>query len=117
MVQLPRYRQMADQIKQAVREGVLPPDSRLPSVRVLAAQYNVSLTTALKVLRTLEDEHVAVAPRFSLPLRKAAVQRHTPPILPRWMNRRNCICRWSAKSAVSGSIWLTGGGNSIRSEN
>ncbi|MEM8350309.1 PLP-dependent aminotransferase family protein [Morganella morganii] len=61
MVQLPRYRQMADQIKQAVREGVLPPDSRLPSVRVLAAQYNVSLTTALKVLRTLEDEHVAVA--------------------------------------------------------
>ena len=63
MVQLPRYRQMADQIKQAVREGVLPPDSRLPSVRVLAAQYNVSLTTALKVLRTLEDEHVAVARR------------------------------------------------------
>lgn len=78
MVQLPRYRQMADQIKQAVREGVLPPDSRLPSVRVLAAQYNVSLTTALKVLRTLEDEHVAVArPKsgfFVAPVQPAAAE-------------------------------------------
>lgn len=56
-----RYRQIAEQIKQAIHAGTLLPDSRLPSVRTLATQYNVSLTTALKTLRTLEDEHYAVA--------------------------------------------------------
>lgn len=56
-----RYRQIADQIKQAIHTGSLSPDSRLPSVRTLAKQYGVSLTTALKTLRLLEDEHYAVA--------------------------------------------------------
>ncbi|EPC4489313.1 PLP-dependent aminotransferase family protein [Serratia liquefaciens] len=56
-----RYRQIAEQIKQAIHEGLLPPDARLPSVRTLATQYNISLTTALKTLRTLEDERYAVA--------------------------------------------------------
>lgn len=56
-----RYRQIAEQIKQAIHAGSLAPDSRLPSVRTLATQYNVSLTTALKTLRTLEDERYAVA--------------------------------------------------------
>lgn len=56
-----RYRQIAEQIKQAIRSGSLLPDSRLPSVRTLATQYSVSLTTALKTLRTLEDERFAVA--------------------------------------------------------
>lgn len=56
-----RYRQIAEQIKQAIHSGSLAPDSRLPSVRTLATQYNVSMTTALKTLRTLEDERYAVA--------------------------------------------------------
>lgn len=56
-----RYRQIAEQIKQAIDAGSLPPESRLPSVRTLATQFNVSLTTALKTLRTLEDERYAVA--------------------------------------------------------
>ncbi|MDC6116635.1 PLP-dependent aminotransferase family protein [Serratia rubidaea] len=58
---LSRYRQLTEQIKQAIDAGLLPPDTRLPSVRTLATQYNISLTTALKALRTLEDEHYAVA--------------------------------------------------------
>lgn len=56
-----RYRQVAEQIKQAIHAGSLLPDTRLPSVRTLATQYGISLTTALKALRTLEDEHYAVA--------------------------------------------------------
>ncbi len=56
-----RYRHIAEQIKQAIDAGTLPAESRLPSVRTLATQYNISLTTALKTLRTLEDEHYAVA--------------------------------------------------------
>ncbi len=56
-----RYRQIAEQIKHAIHSGSLPPNSRLPSVRTLATQYHVSVTTALKTLRTLEDERYAVA--------------------------------------------------------
>lgn len=56
-----RYRQIAGQIKQAIDDGTLLPDTRLPSVRTLAAQYRVSITTALKTLRLLEDDHYAVA--------------------------------------------------------
>lgn len=56
-----RYRQIANQMKQAIQTGSLPPNSRLPSVRMVATQYGVSLTTALKTLRTLEDEHYVVA--------------------------------------------------------
>lgn len=59
--QYSRYRQIAEQIKQAIDTGTLLAESRLPSVRTLATQYNVSLTTALKTLRTLEDERYAVA--------------------------------------------------------
>ncbi len=59
--QISRYRQIAEQIKHAIHSGSLPPESRLPSVRTLATQYRVSITTALKTLRTLEDEHYAVA--------------------------------------------------------
>ncbi|WP_437608879.1 PLP-dependent aminotransferase family protein [Erwinia sp. V71] len=56
-----RYRQIAGQIKQAIDDGTLLPDTRLPSVRTLATQYRVSMTTALKTLRSLEDDHYAVA--------------------------------------------------------
>lgn len=56
-----RYRQIARQIKQAIDDGTLLPDTRLPSVRTLATQYRVSMTTALKTLRSLEDDHYAVA--------------------------------------------------------
>nr|MBA2817907.1 GntR family transcriptional regulator [Candidatus Pantoea persica] len=34
-----RYRQIAEQIKQAIHSGSLPPDSRLPSVRTLTARF------------------------------------------------------------------------------
>jgi DNA-binding transcriptional MocR family regulator len=56
-----RYRQIAEQIKQSIHSGTLSPDSRLPSVRTLAMQYNVSVTTSLKTLRILEDELYVVA--------------------------------------------------------
>ncbi|QKJ85017.1 GntR family transcriptional regulator [Paramixta manurensis] len=78
-----RYRQIAEQIKQAIHAGTLLPDTRLPSVRTLAAQYRVSLTTALKTLRTLEDEHYAVAkPKsgfFVAPLQRP--QRDLPAVV------------------------------------
>lgn len=60
MPDLPRYRQIADHFIQAIQSGTLPVHHRLPSVRPLAQQHGISVTTAMKVLRTLEDEHFAL---------------------------------------------------------
>ncbi len=60
MPDLPRYRQIADHFIQAIQSGTLPIHHRLPSVRSLAQQHGVSVTTEMKVLRTLEDEHFAL---------------------------------------------------------
>ncbi|MGO4745991.1 aminotransferase-like domain-containing protein [Serratia quinivorans] len=85
------YRQIAEQIKQAIHAGLLAPYARLPSVRTLATQYNTSLTTALKSLRTLEDEHYAVAkpksgffvaPRHHLRQKKPSVIEQPREIAP-----------------------------------
>ncbi|WP_049853794.1 PLP-dependent aminotransferase family protein [Dickeya fangzhongdai] len=61
MSDTPRYRQIADHFIRAIQSGTLPAHHRLPSVRALAQQHGTSATTAMKVLRTLEDEHFALA--------------------------------------------------------
>ncbi|CAM3586337.1 PLP-dependent aminotransferase family protein [Paracidovorax anthurii] len=55
----PRYRQLAALYEQAVATGSLQPGMRLPSVRELCQRHGVSLTTALQVLRHLEDQGCA----------------------------------------------------------
>lgn len=52
----PLYRQLAEHYQQAIRQGVLPAGTRLPSVRELMGRHAVSLSTALQALRTLESE-------------------------------------------------------------
>src|SRR6478672_5183293 len=52
----PRYRQLAALYQQAVASGSLAPGMRMPSVRELCQRHQVSLTTALQVLRHLESQ-------------------------------------------------------------
>jgi len=51
----PLYRQVAEHYHQAIRQGVLGPGTRMPSVRELMQRHGVSLSTALQALRTLES--------------------------------------------------------------
>jgi GntR family transcriptional regulator len=51
---VPFYRQVVDQISALVRSGQLPPNSKLPSVRELAAQLMVSLITVRRAYADLE---------------------------------------------------------------
>jgi GntR family transcriptional regulator len=51
---VPYYRQIVDQVAQAIRSGQLPPTTRLPSVRELAAQLLVSLITIRRAYADLE---------------------------------------------------------------
>ncbi|MBD9391968.1 PLP-dependent aminotransferase family protein [Acidovorax sp. ACV01] len=52
----PLYRQLAALYEQAIAAGSLTPGMRMPSVRELCQRHQVSLTTALQVLRHLESQ-------------------------------------------------------------
>lgn len=60
---LPIYRQLLDQVKQAVVGGVLKPGDRLPSVRDLAVELAINPHTVAKAYQELEREGVITVPR------------------------------------------------------
>ncbi len=59
----PIYRQIADQVRQAVASGVLRPGDRLPSVRELALELAVNPNTIAKAYQELERDGVIETPR------------------------------------------------------
>jgi DNA-binding transcriptional MocR family regulator len=61
---LPLYQQLADELTELIDRGQLKPGERLPSVRRLAAQRRVSLSTVLQTLQVLENSgRVEVRPQ------------------------------------------------------
>jgi GntR family transcriptional regulator len=52
----PMYRQIESQLKDFILAGVLPPGTRLPSIRSLAAQITCSIITARHAYQNLEAE-------------------------------------------------------------
>lgn len=57
----PLYQRIAAQIEAAIASGAMRAGARLPSVRALAQQHAVSMSTALQVYRWLENRGVAQA--------------------------------------------------------
>lgn len=55
---LPRYRQLADHIRNAIDQGLLADHQALPSERELAEKYDVSRDTVRKAVRFLEERGV-----------------------------------------------------------
>ena len=52
----PLYKQIKDQIKEAITEGSLLPNTRLPSVRLLARELQISVITIKRAYTDLEGE-------------------------------------------------------------
>ncbi len=52
----PMYRQVLDQIKDAIAAGELKPDELLPSIRELALELGVSIITIKRAYQDLESE-------------------------------------------------------------
>ena len=52
----PIYQRLAEEFSSLIQHGQLKPGERLPSVRRLATQRQVSISTALQSLRALENE-------------------------------------------------------------
>jgi DNA-binding transcriptional MocR family regulator len=55
-VLLPLYQRLAAHYSAAIELGSLKPGERMPSVRELMARHDISLSTALQVLRFLEAQ-------------------------------------------------------------
>lgn len=51
----PRFDQLKAQLIDAIRTGVLPPGTRLPTVRELAAELGVAVNTVARAYRELEE--------------------------------------------------------------
>ncbi|WP_342627338.1 PLP-dependent aminotransferase family protein [Nguyenibacter vanlangensis] len=58
---LPLYRSVARRLSEGIKQAGLNPGARLPSVRTLAKQYNVSHLTAVQALQSLESEGLIFA--------------------------------------------------------
>ena len=54
----PRYKQLADIIRNAIEQGLLKDNQALPSERELADKYEVSRDTVRKAVRYLEERGV-----------------------------------------------------------
>lgn len=54
----PIYRQISDFLKEDILAGRIAHGERLPSIRVLARELNVSVITTIKAYKTLEAEGV-----------------------------------------------------------
>ena len=57
----PVYEQVRDGFRQLILTGVLPPDSRLPSVRDLAGELAINPNTIQRAYRELEAEGYTVS--------------------------------------------------------
>ncbi|SDY10504.1 GntR family transcriptional regulator [Saccharopolyspora shandongensis] len=57
----PPFQQVADDLRTAIRDGVLSPGARLPKHAELAEEYGVSVGTVKSALGTLRNESLIVS--------------------------------------------------------
>ncbi len=52
----PMYKQVTDQIKDAIADGTLQPEDKLPSIREMSKELNISIITIKRAYADLENE-------------------------------------------------------------
>ncbi|WAU78794.1 winged helix-turn-helix domain-containing protein [Streptomyces sp. Qhu-G9] len=53
---IPRWRQVAEVIRNRIKDGTYPPRTRVPSVVQLTEEFGIANATGHKVLRALREE-------------------------------------------------------------
>lgn len=73
---VPSYRQLADQLRERITSGEIPPDEPLPSITQIKGETGLAVGTIRQAIKVLTDEGVAytvpgrgtfAAPRESWP--------------------------------------------------
>lgn len=95
----PRYESIADAISEAIRAGRLKPGDRLPTVRRLAAECGVSLTTAAAAFKSLAGNGWTRGEigRGTFVTEKARRERNSPSQAPEFAS--------SQPSPLAGNPW------------
>lgn len=109
------YAGLATSYAKAIQTGAIQPGSRLPSVRELARTHKISLTTAVKVYRTLEEDGLVHArPRSgyfaNLPKKpnSTCLKKQATPSIPenaQYIGTHTSVSNFVA-CRVSSSPWL-----------
>ncbi|HVI43684.1 MAG TPA: GntR family transcriptional regulator, partial [Chitinophaga sp.] len=75
-----RYIDIADKIEQLINNNTHPAGEKLPSLRIISHQYNVSIGTAIKAFSLLEDKGLIAAREKSgfVALRKSGFRTELP---------------------------------------
>jgi GntR family transcriptional regulator len=96
---VPPYLQIVQQVKQAMRLGLLEIGDQLPTVRGVVAQLAINPNTVLKAYRDLERESLVI----SRPGQGTFVQRTLASVAPaRHAALRRSLTRWLRSAAEAG---------------
>jgi len=100
----PMYKQVTDQIKDAIASGDLKPNDRLPSVRELSEALNVSAITIKRAYQDLETEGFVLTRAgmgsFVAPVERDALRERKLAEIQEELRR---LVRSSAKFGISAS--------------
>jgi DNA-binding GntR family transcriptional regulator len=56
---VPSYRQLADQLRERITSGQIPPDGELPSITQIRGETGLAVGTIRQAIRVLTDEGTA----------------------------------------------------------
>lgn len=87
----PPYRQIADQLRDAIRSGELAPGSQLPSERELVERYGTASQTVREAIKVLKGEGLVVGMRG-----RGVYVRTRPPLVLRLEATRRYVSQASA---------------------
>lgn len=96
---VPTYLQLVQQVRQAVRLGVLQPGDQLPTVKEVVGKLAINPNTVLKAYRELDHEGLVEGRRGQ----GTFVSRRLEPIPPReYMSLQAALLRWIAQAREAG---------------
>jgi DNA-binding transcriptional regulator YhcF (GntR family) len=96
---VPTYLQLVQQVRQAVRLGLLQPGDQLPTVKEVVGALAINPNTVLKAYRELDHEGLVVARRGQ----GTFVARTVVPALPSdHAALRAALVRWIERAQVAG---------------
>ncbi|MDI7250653.1 MAG: PLP-dependent aminotransferase family protein [Bacillota bacterium] len=103
----PIRRQLRDQLEALIREGALPPGTRLPSSRVLAGILRISRNTVLEVYDSLVAEGI-LEPAGAAGTFVAAHRAQAAGAAGRGEQRGDCAAGWQAALSAAARRLTTG---------
>src|SRR3954454_10495695 len=96
---VPTYLQLVQQVRQAIRLGILQPGDQLPTVKDVVGSLAINPNTVLKAYRELDHEGLVVARRGVGTFVVALVPSRPPDDLKAL---RNSLQRWVDRARAAG---------------